>query len=868
MSEIRWREVGALFHELADLAEGERARRLAELAAGDPSLAAEVGSLLAADSAPARLPEKVEVPAELAENGAVRDALSSGDRVGAWRILDELARGGMGIVYRAERADGTFERRVAIKVVRPELAGAAVGGRFAEERRILAALDHPGIARLLDAGAMPDGRLYLVLDLVAGEPLDRWAANRPLAERLGVFVEVCEAVEHAHRRLVLHRDLKPANILVSAAGEPRLLDFGIARLLGEEGEPGPLTRLGLRPLTPEYASPEQVRGEPLTTASDVYSLGVVLCELLTGRRPYELSTRSATEIERTVCEAPPRRPSELAAGREAKSLRGDLDTVVAKALAKEPGRRYASVAALAEDIRRHLEGRPIAARPESSLYRAGKFVLRHRWETVAVAVALAALVGGLLATSRQARIAREERDRARVEAGKATEVAGFLSSIFQQADPARTRGDRLTAVEVLDRGRARLDRDLAAQPEVQAELLTVIGAVYRDLGRSAAAGEALELALALREKRLGPDHPTTAATLHELALLAWVDGDLELGAARAERALAIRERVLGPDHLDTARSIAALARLALMRGDGAAAKTGFERALEIAERAAPASQEQARWLNNLGLAVRKLGDDAGALPLFERSLAMLEQTEGDSSPLASAPLDNIGQGLRRLGRYAEAVPWFERERDLVARTWGKEHPQYANALNALGDSLASLERHGEALALLREASGVYERALGPVNQQMTWSLINEAESLTALGRPREGVPLVERALAIRREMFGDDHPDVALAWTDLGIARQAAGDLSSAEVDLRRGVEASRVAFGENEPASLAEALAALADCLVRRGKSGEARALYEEAVAIFRRVFPPGHPLTAGAEASLADLASGAPRSGAPRGR
>ena len=408
-------------------------------------------------------------------------------RVGPWRLLDEIGRGGMGTVFLAERADGEFEQRAALKLLRPAIATDEALRRFEQERQILAGLTHPGIARLLDGGRTADGHPYLAMELVDGLPIDRYCRERELTvrDRLAVFLQVCHAVDHAHRHMVVHRDLKPSNIIVSAQGEVKLLDFGIAKLLQTDLSPGTpaMTHTVARVLTPEYASPEQIHGPTVTVASDVYQLGLLLFELLTDRRAQPLRDASPIEIERLVCDTLLARPSAVVDDpRRARLLRGDLDSIVQQAVRKAPEERYASVERLIDDVERHLSGKPVVARGDTLAYRAGRFVRRHRLSVAAAAVAVVLLVAWAVTATLQARTIARERDRARAEAVKAEQVKDFVLRLFQNADPSAARGETLTARELLDRGWAGIEAELAGQPAVQAELLTTVGEIYRELG--------------------------------------------------------------------------------------------------------------------------------------------------------------------------------------------------------------------------------------------------------------------------------------------------------------------------------------------------------------------------------------------------
>lgn len=847
MTPERWREVRAVFDRLAPLSEGERETALAALAAHDEELAREARSLLAAEARDAGFLAAPVVDSAPATGGDRR-----GERVGPWELLAPLGAGGMGQVFLARRADRSFDKLVAVKLVHAELLSPLLRERFAAERQALAGLEHPGIARLLDGGESASGEPFLVLEYVEGSSLLDFAARRELSRRrrIALFLQVLRAVAYAHRHLVVHRDLKPANILVTEVGEAKLLDFGVAKILAPEAADGgsgrAATHTSLRALTPEYASPEQILGGATTTATDIYALGVVLFELLTGRRPYRVPTGAPQEWADAALHQEVGPAAEL--GR-------DLEAVLRRALRKDPAARYATVDAFAEDLHRYLDGRPVAARRGGLGYRAARFAGRHRGALTASAVALALLVG--LAAVAADRL-RRERDRAALEAATARSVADFLATLFQKADPARARGAKLTAREVLEQGALRIERDLAAQPAVQAKLLTVLGAVHRDLGLLDSARPLLEKALALRESGAAGDALGRAESLYEAGTLDRLDGDLERARQRLESALALREARLAPDDLEVARTLAALSAVLRQAGDVGGALPLVMRALAIANRAGSgiAPAEAGRWLNNLGLLHQDAGDYEQALAAFTESLAILDRSEGPDSPLPAIPLDNLGQALRQVGRAEEALPRHRRAEELVKRTWGPEHPQYGTALNSLGTTLSALDRRAEAIDCFRRAAAVYTAALGPDHPAVSWPLRNQAEALLALERPAEALPLFERALAIRRAAHGDAHPDTAQSLTDLGLGYAALGDLDAAERWLREGLKQSRVAL---EPANLgvAEAEIFLADLLVRRRRPDEARALYTEALPILRAAMPGDDPRILAVEAQLAGLSA-----------
>src|SRR6185295_13117200 len=568
MDSERWHEVDRLFADALDRPPAERPAYLDEACGGDAVLRREVERLLAADQAGSRF--LVSSPGELLR--LVLDRQEEGGSLGPYRLLRKIGSGGMGTVYLARREDEHYQRDVAVKVLRSGLATTEAFHRFLAERQILANLEHPNIARLYDGGSTDDGRPYLVMELVEGVPVDQYCDQHRLTvdQRLALFQKICAAVQYAHQNLLVHRDLKPANILITPEGEPKLLDFGIAkRLAPQPGSSLQETRTGLRMLTPSHASPEQVRGEAITTASDVYSLGVILFELLAGRGPYQISAELQYEIERATCEQEPDRPSaallrpgspsaeETALARKtrpqalARRLRGDLDNIVLTALRKEPRRRYGSASQLAEDLERHLQNLPVTARPDTLRYRTRKFVRRHR-TAVAATVAVILLVAGAVASlAAQGRVLAQERDKARY-------ALSFLVDTFKQADPYHTQGERLTAREILDQGADRISRELAGQPDVQAAVMDAIGEVDLGLGRYDKAEPLLKRSLALRWQVLGTTSLEVAESLEHLAALRNERSDQAGAESHLREALAIRRRRQGDRNLAVARTLNAL----------------------------------------------------------------------------------------------------------------------------------------------------------------------------------------------------------------------------------------------------------------------------------------------------------------------
>ena len=885
----RFHEIDALFSRALALEPAARRDFVAARCGGDGELRAAVERLLAAA-------EQEETDATLRPGGALdeglwtalagdvegragaagREALAPGERVGPYRVEGEIGRGGMAVVYRAERVDGGFAQRVALKVLKRGTDTDEVLRRFAQERQILATLDHPDIARLLDGGATADGRPYFALELVEGEPIDRWCDARGLSlrRRLRLFLGVCRAVQHAHRRLVVHRDLKPSNILVTTEGRVKLLDFGIAKLADPEPWPevAPPTRTTLRVLTPEYASPEQVRGEPVTPATDVYQLGLLLYELLTGQRAIRVDRGGRQALERAICEQEPTppstavtRPEAAAAGtpsererrsrlrRLRRSLRGDLDNIVLMALRKEPDRRYGSAGELAADIERYLDGEPVGARKDTLGYRAAKFARRHRWAlAAAAAVVLAAVALTAVYTVGLAR----ERDRARQQAERSARVAQALSELFRLADPERARAESIPVRELLDRGVETIERDLAGEPDLRATMLRELGRAYLDLGLHERGVELFEESLRLHQALYGDDHPETAEALSGLGLARYRAGDLEAARPLLERALAIRERAAAAgeaDPLALSSSYDRLANLNKRTGDLEAARAQSERAVALAVSAlGPDHERVGRVRNNYGLVLDAMGDTRGALRELEASLAILERVFGPDHPRVAATLGNLVLKRQRLGDHAGALAGAERAIVILEGSYGPEHPTTAEAYTSLGLVLGDAGDHERAREMLAISLARYEAALGPEHHLIAYPLVNLGRELRRLGRHDEAWPLYERALALRVAQLGPAHSLVGLVLAHQGEWFEETGDRERAEERFRRALAIRRAALPAGHRA-IGDNLAALGGLLADGGDCGAARPLLAEAVAILSPLGPPDTRRLPGAEAALA---------------
>lgn len=754
-------------------------------------------------------------------------AAESGDpsptRFGPWRPIREIGRGGMAQVYEVERADGGFTQTAALKLILPGLGSEEILRRFELERQILASLSHTNIAHLLDGGQAPDGRPFFVMDYVEGRPIDRYCDEERLTvdERLDLFVQAARAVEHAHRNLVVHRDLKPSNIAVTAEGEVKLLDFGIAKLLLPEGDgpvARPTTRGITRLLTPDYASPEQVRGESITTASDIYQLGLLLYELLTGRRAQETSDGSVSALERAVCETDPPRPSarltaattepSILDARRAtvstvrRKVQGDLDNIVLRALRKEPGERYASVGELVEDLERHRAGLPVRARPATLGYRARKFVTRHR-VGLAASLAVSAAVGWATVTAavHQLRAARE--------ADRAAQVEQILGSVLSLPNP-RAAAQPPEARDFADHATLLILDELEAQPRSQAHLLTLAGRVYNALGLYDSSIDVLERALGLRSELFGADSLEVADTLEALAQSQHYASRYLNADGNLRRALAIRRSHLGEDDPATLRAAVELGDLLHTQGRLAEAEEVLRQAAHRLRELPGGRPAYARVLRDLGNVLRDRGAVAAADDAYRRSIGLLRELHGDPSQPVAVAETYYARLLIFRNELARAEELLTGNLAKLRAIYDGEHPLTGTALRNLGYLRMEQGRFREAEELLGEARSVYLQWLGPEHTMVARTEAQQAELALRRGRAGEAERVARRALErfARLEIAG--HPIALDARRTLGRALLALGRDEEAAAVLAEVLAAEERLFVPGDP-RIATTRAALA---------------------------------------------------------
>ena len=836
-----------------------RAIWLAAICARDAAFGADLESLLAEHD---RLQESLFLePALPIVQRADEVPSLEGQIVGAYRLNSLIGQGGMGSVWLAERCDGRFEGRVAVKLLNIALVGRAGAERFRREGNFLAKVTHPHIARLIDAGVSAASQPYLVLEHVNGQPIDRYCDEQALAveARIRLFLDVLEAVAHAHVNLIVHRDIKPANVLVSVDGEVKLLDFGIAKLITGDapwgGSPVPeasaLTREGGGPLTPAYAAPEQLAQGQVTTATDVYALGVLLYVLLSGQHPVGAAARSPMTLIRAIVDVEPRRmsdavvsrtetPDALAhhaarchttSGRLRRALRGDLDTIVAKALKKNASERYATVAALADDLRRFLRREPISARPDTLRYRATRFVRRHARSVAAAAIAVLVLSG--VTAFYTARLTTE-RDRAQREAVKAARVSETLTGLLMGADPIANRAsaDGLTLRGLLDAAAEKVENELVDQPEAQAEIFTVIGRMYRRLGIYDRAQHLLERALITGRAAFGPEHASVAETLNDLGALAAEKGDYETATASLESALSMRRRIYGPEHTNVADTLAELGRTYQDQGLNGRAEPVHREALAIRRKALGDEHGQtAVSLSDLASVLRLKGDLDGAEALLRQSLEINRKTRGEAHAMTATTLHDVALIAGARGELASAESLFRKVMDTHRKALGASHPLVAVTLNSLSRILRDQRRYDEAAAALEAALAIARPALGSDHQLIAIYTINLASVQLARKEPRAAEALLRDGLRIRllsprlipnrRRIFPEDDWSIGATKSLIGASLIALGRYSEAEAVL---LEArSDLAAASPSGRDLQQTIMRLVDLYVAWGKHDKA---------------------------------------------
>ncbi|MGY6553053.1 MAG: protein kinase domain-containing protein [Wenzhouxiangella sp.] len=756
-------------------------------------------------------------------------------RVGPWQIQEAIGQGGMGRVFLAVRDDGEFQQRAAVKLLPPGTDLGQLGERFGNERRILARLEHVGIARFIDGGVSEEGLPYIAMEYVAGESLDAWCRSQAcsLEQRIELIQQVLKALQYAHRNLIVHRDIKPSNILVSRDGQVKLLDFGIAKVLDEvlgSGESSELTRAAGRAMTPAWASPEQVSGQPVTVATDVYAVGVLLYRLLSGCSPYPVSPSQPGKmdgaLERAILEHLPVPPSQAVRSaaadpsllserpeRLARRLKGDLDTIILNCLRKEPERRYATVEQLSADLERWRARLPISARPDSLGYRLSRFGARHRWGLALSAALVFSLASGLILHTQSL---QTERDRAELaasqaatEAAKAREVADYLISLFQAADPTMEADQTLTAVDLLERGMERID-SLADSPAVQAEMLGVFGGVHEARGQHRDAIALYEKGLAVLAAGAAGQQGLRQRLLRDLAFSRFNLGEYAEAAASLERLMADAD----DEPLLLAQALNLRANIARDTGRIEAAERDYQQALAIYREIPEQRIELSTVLINFGNVLALQRRLSQARELFEEGLAIRRADLGEEHPWTTIPEGNLAWVLMSSGDLAGAEALYRKALDLRLNSFGEVHPRVAIMRYQLGQVLKLQQRYDEAAAQLELAAGIFQQTVGESHRQWAVTRLSQAELALDRGLVDQAEPLLAEALPLIQALHETPHTDTGRALTAAARLASLQGDIEGASAYFEAALRERRAL--DRQEHEVIEALLNLAEHLAR----------------------------------------------------
>jgi eukaryotic-like serine/threonine-protein kinase len=748
---------------------------------------------------------------------ALSSRVQTPDQIAGYKILKKLGDGGTSTVYLIE-VDGV---KSALKLLRRGFEESEYARkRFEAEQKILASLSHPDIAQLIGGGVTDQGDLFVIMEYVDGVPIDIWCNRNRLEieDRIVLFQRVCRAVHYAHQNLVVHRDIKPENILITKNGDVKLIDFGIAKLLEPDGSDTEVfhTRTGMHVMTPEFASPEQVTGKPITTASDIYSLGVLLYLLLSGRRPYEFRTASMLEIERIVCETEPAKPSEMALnGAEqvaqlrnmdksgiSKKLKGDLDRIVLMAMWKDPTRRYSSALSFADDLEAYLDGEPVNARTPTFRYHARKFIARHRWVVAAVAIALLSLTGGLAGTLWQAHIANQNAAQAELQAERAEQVAAFLAEMFEESDPTKAKDGSTTAREMLDRGFDKVQSELEDQPAVQAQMLGIIGKVYNNLGLYDQALPALEQS-ADQYRAVDESSTEYVSVLLELANLQYRLGRLDQAEVTTQEVLDRKIKIYGSDHPEVASVMNTLAIIYEGKGMLKESIRTFRRVIEIRRQQPDPGSNLAANLNNLAILLHQTGELEESDMMFREAVDIVNKIWGETHPYMAFTLNGYSGLHQQRGLYDLAENSLRNALEIGREVFPETHPFIGVVLHNLGKLFKETGDYMNADDYYSSALNLRRSSLPSDHTDIASSLDGLAMIYIETGRSAEAEPLLREALEIRKNAYDEDDWRIAQIEAHLGRSLLHQNKLDDAEPLLLKSHVSLQASRGDNDPHTL-----------------------------------------------------------------
>jgi eukaryotic-like serine/threonine-protein kinase len=794
-------KVKIIFEQALEMDASERSDFINEQCKDDDEVKNDVLSLLKISE---DTTDFLEIPPSINDSGEEKPIINTttiGKRIGKYVIEGEAGTGGMGIVYKGRRADKEFEHNVAIKILRHSINSEYVVKRFQNERQTLANLQHPNIARLLDGGTTDDGVPYLVMEYIDGVSLIDYCdeENLSIKQRLEIFRFVCDAVHYAHQNLIVHRDIKPGNVLVNKQGRPKLLDFGIAKLLDEElaEESEGLTKTGVWHLTPEYASPEQIKGERITTRSDIYSLGILLYQLLTGHQPYRITSSSPVEISKIITKELVIKPSEKFQSTEEiltsdgvtkqitpqsvsnlrnekpdkifQHLRGDIDNIILKAIQKDPDRRYDSVEQFSEDIRRHIVGLPVIARKDTATYRLSKFVQRHKLAFGLSSLLLLLIIVSTIAIYWQANIAADERDKARVEAKKVEQVNLFLQGMLSSVDPSEIGRD-VKVYDILEKAAENIETDLIDQPEIEASIRSTLGNTYVNLGEYDKAKPFLEKALSINENIYGKESEQTAQSLHDLALYHDWAGDLKAADSLYEKSVNMFRKVLQEPTKRFADALNDYAITKMNFGQYEIAEKLYTEAIDIAlSEYGEKNRNTAVMMNNLALNYTDAGNLDKAEEYHKKSLAINIELLGENRPEVGTSYNNLAYLYMLKEEYKLAEEYLEKSYNLKLNLKGEDHSDVGLALNNLGVINIRMDNYQVAETYFIDAIKQYEKTLDPEHPYIALSQYWLGKVYLETEKLDSAEEYLRKSLKTRIKKLPEGNKDIWRSKTELGI---------------------------------------------------------------------------------------------------